>query len=87
MGVFLDSVRFRPSDQWVMCMDKDTSGGFMVPTQLRSTLLSVRPQDVLIRPRATVIEAGDPLDACITMLAIEQGGAKPGNMFDGMQFA
>lgn len=70
-----------------MRMDNDTSGGFMVPTQLRSTLLSVRPQDALVRPRATVIEAGDPPDAGITMPAIEQGGANPGNMFGGMTFS
>lgn len=70
-----------------MRMDNDTSGGFMVPTQLRNTLLSVRPQDALVRPRATVLEAGDPPDAGITMPAIEQGGANPGNMFGGMQFA
>ena len=70
-----------------MRMDNDTAGGFMVPTQLRSTLLSVRPQDALVRPRATVIEAGDPPDAGITMPAIEQGGANPGNMFGGMTFS
>ena len=70
-----------------MRMDNDTSGGFMVPTQLRNTLLSVRPQDALVRPRAQVIEAGNPPDAAITMPAIEQGGANPGNMFGGMTFS
>lgn len=70
-----------------MRMDNDTSGGFMVPTQLRNTLLSVRPQDALVRPRATIIEAGDPPDASVTMPAIEQGGANPGNMFGGMTFS
>lgn len=70
-----------------MRMDNDTSGGFMVPTQLRNTLLSVQPQDALVRPRATVIEAGDPPDASVTMPAIEQGGANPGNMFGGMTFS
>jgi len=70
-----------------MRMDNDTSGGFMVPTQLRNTLLSVRPQDALVRPRATVLEAGDPPDAGVTMPAIEQGGANPGNMFGGMTFS
>lgn len=70
-----------------MRMDNDTSGGFMVPTQLRSTLLSVAPQDALVRPRATVLEAGDPPDAGVTMPAIEQGGTNPGNMFGGMQFS
>lgn len=69
-----------------MRMDNDTSGGFMVPTQVRSTILSVRPQDALVRPRATVIPAGSPPDAAITMPALDQSGTNPGNMFGGMTF-
>jgi HK97 family phage major capsid protein len=70
-----------------MRMDNDTSGGFMVPTQLRSTIMSVQPQDALVRPRATVIPAGSPPDAAITMPALDQSGANPGNMFGGMTFS
>ncbi|UIK04900.1 phage major capsid protein [Neorhizobium galegae] len=87
---FVEGVGHQPDDngmQAEMRMDNDTSGGFMVPTQLRNTLLSVRPQDALVRPRATVLEAGDPPDAGVTMPAIEQGGANPGNMFGGMTFS
>lgn len=70
-----------------MRMDNDASGGFMVPTQLRSTIMSVQPQEALVRPRATVIPAGSPPDAGITMPALDQSGANPGNMFGGMTFS
>jgi HK97 family phage major capsid protein len=69
-----------------MRMDNDTSGGFMVPTQLRSTIMSVAPQDALVRPRATVIPAGSPPDAGIIMPALDQSGTNPANMFGGMSF-
>ncbi|PSJ64499.1 phage major capsid protein [Kumtagia ephedrae] len=68
-------------------MDNDTSGGFMVPTQFRSTILRVQPQDALVRPRAQVIPAGSPPDASITMPALDQSGANPANMFGGMTFS
>ncbi|MES2494629.1 MAG: phage major capsid protein [Pseudomonadota bacterium] len=69
-----------------MRMDNDAQGGFMVPTQLRSTIMSVEPQDALVRPRATVIPAGSPPDAAITMPALDQSGANPKNMFGGVEF-
>ncbi len=69
-----------------MRMDNNQSGGFMVPTQLRSNIMSVAPQDALVRPRASVIPAGSPPDAAITMPALDQSGANPGNMFGGMTF-
>lgn len=70
-----------------MRMDNDTAGGFMVPTQIRSTIMSVAPQDSLVRPRATVIPAGSPPDASITMPALDQSGTDPGHMFGGMTFS
>ncbi|HET7255571.1 MAG TPA: phage major capsid protein [Xanthobacteraceae bacterium] len=68
-----------------MRMDNDTQGGFMIPPQLRSTILSVAPQDALVRPRANVIPAGSPPDAGITMPALDQSGANPSNMFGGVE--
>ncbi|RVD15375.1 MAG: phage major capsid protein [Mesorhizobium sp.] len=68
-------------------MDNGPSGGFMIPPQLRSVIMSVPPQDALVRPRANVIEAGDPPDAGITMPALDQTGANPANMFGGMSFS
>jgi HK97 family phage major capsid protein len=70
-----------------MRMDNDRQGGFMVPTQLRPTIMSVAPQDALVRPRANVIPAGSPPDAGITMPALDQSGDNPGNVFGGMTFA
>lgn len=65
-------------------MDNGPSGGFMIPTQLRNTIMRVDPQDALVRPRAEVIPAGDPPDSSVTMGALDQGGANPANMFGGM---
>jgi HK97 family phage major capsid protein len=70
-----------------MRMDNDTAGGFMVPTQIRSNIMSVAPQDSLVRPRAQVIPAGSPPDASITMPALDQSGTDPGHMFGGMNFS
>ncbi|MBX4944631.1 phage major capsid protein [Rhizobium binae] len=67
-------------------MDNDTSGGIMVPQQFRNEIMSVPPQEALVRPRANVIPAGSPPDAGITIPALDQSGANPGNMFGGMQF-
>jgi HK97 family phage major capsid protein len=65
-------------------MDNNPSGGFMIPPQLRQTIMRVAPQDALVRPRATVIPAGTPPDAGVTVPALDQTGANPGNMYGGM---
>ncbi len=70
-----------------MRMDNDRQGGFMVPNQFRSNIMSISPQDALVRPRANVIPAGSPPDAGITMPALDQSGDNPGNVFGGMTFA
>jgi HK97 family phage major capsid protein len=67
-------------------MDNDPQGGFMVPQQFSQTIMSVEPQDALVRPRANVIPAGSPPDAGITMPTLDQSGAAPGNVFGGMTF-
>ena len=68
-------------------MDNDRQGGFMVPTQLRTTILSIEPQAALVRPRAQIIPASSPPDAAITMPALNQSGTQPENAFGGMKFA
>lgn len=52
--------------------DTGSAGGFLIPTQFRNQLLSVGVQGQIIRPRATVIPAGDPPDSAITMPALDQ---------------
>lgn len=69
-----------------MRMDNDTQGGFMVPLQMRSTIMRVEPESSLVRPRAQVIPAGSPPDAGITIPALDQSGANPSNMFGGVEF-
>jgi HK97 family phage major capsid protein len=66
-------------------MDNNTSGGFMVPPQLRTTIMSVEPQAALVRPRANVIPAGSPPDAAVTIPALDQSGTNPANMFGGVE--
>lgn len=89
-GEFMASVHYRPGDQRLASlyrsaeamglnaeqrMDTGVSGGFMVPTQFRNTLLRVENSPAVIRPRANVIPAGDPPDAAITMPALDQTGS------------
>jgi len=54
-------------------MDEGASGGFAVPTQFRPEMLMIRPEGAIVRPRATVIPAGDPPDAMLTIPAFDQG--------------
>ncbi len=62
-----------------------TGGGFLVPTQFRQEIMRVEAQDALVRPRANVIPAGSPPDAALTIPALDQSGAGPGNVFGGVQ--
>lgn len=69
-----------------MRMDNGPSGGFMIPTEFRDTIMSVPAQSALVRPRATIIPAGDQPDASLTMGALDQSGSGPGSQFGGMTF-
>lgn len=55
-----------------MTMGTGTQGGFAIPEQFREELLQVQPAEAAFRPRATVIPAGDPPDAKISMPALDQ---------------
>jgi HK97 family phage major capsid protein len=95
-GEFMHSVAFRPSDQRLanlhhefdtrgeQRMDTGSAGGFAVPEQFRATLMAVEGQESVIRPRATVIPAGTPPDAAITMPALDQTGDVPDNVYGGI---
>lgn len=90
IGEFVHSVRFNRNDprledlyeERAQSMGVGSEGGFAVPTQFRETLLSVTPQTAVFRPRCTVIPAGSPPDAEISMPALNQGAAK--NMYGGV---
>jgi HK97 family phage major capsid protein len=75
-GEFLAAVRFgdpRGRIRNDMSMGNGQNGGFAVPDQFKPELLRVTPEAALVRPRARVIEAGNPPDAAITMPAFSQG--------------
>jgi HK97 family phage major capsid protein len=63
-------------------MGQGTEGGFAVPEQFRPELLQVQPQEAIFEPRATVIPAGDPPDAKISMPSLDQTSAK--NIYGGV---
>jgi len=97
LGEFMHAVRFNPSDQRLQFaegvsvdaqgqrMDDGASGGYLIPQRFRDELLSVDPQDAIVRPRARVIGAGDPPDAAMTMPALDQTGDAPANRYGGVE--
>lgn len=54
-------------------MGEGAGGGFAVPEQFRPEVLQINTGIDIVRSRATVIPAGDPPDAKITMPALAQG--------------
>lgn len=96
LGEFIFSVRFNRGDPRLQdsyrefetreqSMGSGVEGGFAVPEQFRPTLLQVTPQESIVRPRAQVIEAGDPPDAKITMPALDQTADE--NVYGGVVVA
>lgn len=92
LGEFICSVRFNRDDPRLghveyreQSMDQGVEGGFAIPEQFRPELLQVQPQEAIFRPRCTVIPAGDPPDARITMPALDQTAAK--NVYGGVVVA
>jgi HK97 family phage major capsid protein len=95
LGEFMHAVRFNPNDQRLnfeqpdvrgeQRYDEGSQGGFVVPQQFRQTIMSVDPQEAIVRPRAEVIEAGTPPDAAITMPSLDQTGTAPHNRYGGVQ--
>lgn len=88
-GEFLQAVRWAQNDPRLsyknlegeaetraMSMGTGAAGGFLVPEQFLDTLLQVDPQDAVVRPRASVIPAGDPPDAAIEIPALDQSGVR-----------
>lgn len=97
LGEFLCSVRFNPNDKRLdnlydpgagaeyreQNVKNGTDGGFMVPPQFRDTLLSITPDSAIFRSRATVIPAGSPPDAELTIPVMDQTSAE--NVYGGVQ--
>lgn len=67
----------------VQQMGTGALGGFAIPEQFSPDLKMISPQPAIVRPRATVIPAGDPPDAAISMPALNQKGAN--NTYGGVR--
>ncbi|OPY76216.1 MAG: Phage capsid family protein [Syntrophorhabdus sp. PtaU1.Bin050] len=65
-----------------MTMGTGSQGGYAIPTQFDAVVRQVTPQEAAIRPRATVIPAGDPPDAQLTFPVLDQTAAQ--NMYGGV---
>ena len=93
LGEFVYSVRFNENDSRLnyvevnaekreQSMGVGVEGGFAVPNQFLPTLRMVDAQAEIFRPRCTVIPAGTPPDASVTMPCLDQGPAR--NIYGGM---
>ncbi|MCP3680257.1 MAG: phage major capsid protein [Gammaproteobacteria bacterium] len=76
LGEFFHCIAYRRGDERlesrVQQLKDGTSGGFSVPEQFLGDLKEVAVQEAVIRPRATVIPAGTPPDASISMPTLDQ---------------
>jgi len=92
IGEFLYSVTYDRNDPRLQdceyresSMGTGTEGGFAIPEQFRPELLQVAPAQAIFRPRCTVIPAGSPPDAKVTMPALDQTSAQ--NVYGGVTVA
>lgn len=74
-GEFLCDVRFHPGADSLRAFTFESGSGlgFLIPHQFSQQILQVNPESVIVRPRATVIPAGEAPDAEITFPAFQQG--------------
>ena len=77
---FRDQLLIRPKNEWSAGVGSE--GGIMIPGQMRTDILMAQPEMSIVRPRATVIEPGDPPDAEVTIPALNQGS---NGVFGGVQ--
>jgi HK97 family phage major capsid protein len=83
-GEFLHACRYNSQDARLqaltpsatrdLSMGTGAAGGFLVPPQFAAMLLSITPQDAIVRPRAMVLPAGTSPDAPVTIPGDDQGG-------------
>lgn len=76
LGEFAWAIKNNQYEERVQQMKDATTGGYAIPPQFNKELLSVSPQEAIIKPRATTIPAGSPPDADFNMVALDQGAAR-----------
>jgi HK97 family phage major capsid protein len=69
-------------EQREQTMGTGATGGYALPTQFDATLRRVQAAEAIVRPRATVIPAGNPPDAKLEFPALDQTSTS--NMYGGV---
>jgi HK97 family phage major capsid protein len=67
----------------IQVMGAGSAGGFAIPEQWDNQLRMVEPQEAICRPRATVIAAGSPADATLSVPVLDQTSSQ--NIYGGIQ--
>jgi HK97 family phage major capsid protein len=86
VGELVYCARFKPEDariQALMEMGTGESGGLAIPDEINPTLKEVAPQEAIMRPRATVVPAGESPDADLVLPSLNQGTT--GNLYGGVE--
>ncbi|MCG3135061.1 MAG: hypothetical protein HMLKMBBP_02564 [Planctomycetes bacterium] len=86
VGELVYCARFKPEDsriQALMEMGTGESGGIAIPDEINPTLKEVAPQEAIMRPRATVVPAGESPDADLVLPSLNQGTT--GNLYGGVE--
>lgn len=79
LGEFLRDVKF-PEMRSGMVMSVGSSGGYLIPDQFLNSLLTVNPEQSIVRSRATVLPPGEHPDAKVGVptLDYDEGGYQGG---------
>ena len=86
VGELVYCARFKPEDariQALMEMGTGESGGLAIPDDINPTMKEVAPQEAIMRPRATVVPAGESPDADLVLPSLNQGSG--GNLYGGVE--
>lgn len=83
-GHFVQMVIQEPSKLKAMGIDSGEAGGFAVPDQFVSRILTVPPMASIIRPRAQVLPPGEYPDAKMEIPALRQGAS---GLYGGVTFS
>jgi HK97 family phage major capsid protein len=83
-GHFVQMAVHEPHKLKAMGLDSGEAGGFAVPDQFRTSILSVPPMATIVRPRAQVLPPGEYPDAKFEIPALRQGAS---GLYGGVTFS
>jgi len=88
LGEFIYTVRFNPNDERLanrtLEVKTPASGGYLVPDAYLSEIRMVEAGEAIVRPRATVIPAGDLPDQGVNMPTLDQTGGNAKDLYGGV---